>query len=278
MPKTGRVIYRGSAYGAAASITRLQDHDLTVHIPAQPKCSLPSLGGVAEHVIKGFVEHRFAKFLSYEHAKAVAGVREVAAAMAAAAGRSAKTASVPRSFEVTVAAAIRKAQIGERFEVKEAMAQLRSVYQKAGKRPALSCEGTILRGLKLDGHSVDVELETELPGGDFPRPKKRSGARPSIVTKIRTLHPDAKIDPKKPHVLEVAGFGSITMGEVVAGTEINRVTLLRVRLDSSHAGVVELCDIHAGAAASHEHTGKKHRLEIQHHVEDGLSGMPMSSQ
>jgi hypothetical protein len=279
MPKTGRVIYRGSAYGAAASITRLQDHDLTVHIPAQPKCSLPSIGGVAEHVIKGFTDHRFARFLAYESAKATAGAREVAAAMAAAAGQSAKAAAGQRSFEVMVAASVKKVQIGGRFEAREVHAQLRSLYKERGKRPALSCQGTYLRGLKLDGYAIEVELETESAGGDLPRPGKRSDGRASIAKKINTRHPDVKIDRKRPHVLELAGFGSITFGEVVAGSEMNRMTLLRLSLESSDAGIAELCDVHAGAILAHDVMPKQHKrsrppLGIQHHVEDGLSGMP----
>jgi hypothetical protein len=272
MLKNGRSVFEGDAVAAAASITRYKERDVTGTVPAQATCSLPGIGGSAEQTVKGFTRHRFAHFLSFESAKVTAAGKQAAAQMAAAAGGAASTTAASRTLEASVSAMVKRARLAGRFEAREVHADGRLTSGQAGEDGPISWAGSSLKGLKLDGYSLDVEFEA-----DGIRP--RSGGSYSIVRSVQTEHPDAVIDPAIPNVIQVPGFGTVVIGEVLASNYTQRLTMLRFELDGSDSGSAELCEVQIGSRSvdppRRRAPVKGERPIVMRVVDDGLSGIPV---
>jgi hypothetical protein len=279
MLKNGRSVFEGNIAAAAASITRYKGRDVTGTIPAQATCSLPGIGGIAEQAVKGFTRHRFAHFLSFESAKVVAEGKQIAARMAAAAGGSGSVAAAARTLQATVSATVKRASLAGRFEAREVRVEGRIISAEGGEEGPISWSGTHLKGLKLDGFTIDVELETDVADPQSARQNARSGRSYSIVRSIETKHPDAVIERSSPNTLQLPGFGAIVFGEVLSSNYTERLTLLHFELDGADSGSAQLCDVQIGlrpvAAPSRRRAAvKAGGPAIPRLVDDGLSGMP----
>jgi hypothetical protein len=253
-----RFFFRAHAAGAAASVRRMQNQDIPEEtLVTQAACSLPVTGGHSEQKVQGSRGGYLDPFLSFESAETITD---------------GKPGPGGNSWVTQVTANLTKVRLAERFTADQLYAQLVSTHWRGGRQPEISWTGTKFVGLQLDGVPVEIVLDAELermptekhlvdayrtepfhtthgarfferPGGggpDIPRVGRSNYIGFSIVDKIQTTHPTARIEG---HKLTLEGFGSLYFGEMLVTQDSRRLMLVRFALGSPYAGDGTLGDV-----------------------------------
>ncbi len=256
-----RFVYRGSAVGLGARITRILKEDGLQHvIPVQAASTLPQTGGVSE-----------SSSPRYDHpVKAPAGMPlvHVGAARTRAAGN-------PRGdhFVTEVSASVEDVDFYGQLKIGSASASLVSIHDGHNSAPLIYPDKIVIEGLNLGGYGVSVRFDLspftenrtkralQAAYSNDARLRESCAARfntspasstlqeyggyyvTSLATEFvwdREKHP--KVEPDG-YSLVWDGFGRIIFGEMLISDHEYRLTLIRLRMGSDVGGDGSICSI-----------------------------------
>ncbi|HLJ48293.1 MAG TPA: hypothetical protein VKU01_19900 [Bryobacteraceae bacterium] len=256
-----RFVYRGSAVGVEARVTRILTQDGLQHvIPVQGASTLPQTGGLSESSVRG-----------YDHPEKAPNGKplvHVGSATTRAAGH-----PVGVHFVTEVSASVEDVDFYGQLYIGSASASLVSIHDGHNAGPLIHPDKIEIKGLNLGGYGLTVRfdlspftenrtmraLQAAYSNDNTLRQKcaARFNTEPSslsmqeyggyCVTSLATefiwdreKHP--KVEPDG-YSLVWNGFGRIMFGEMLISGHEYRLTLMRLRMGSDVGGDGSVCSI-----------------------------------